>query len=266
MNWQNRRNSKMTPTEFRHTVRDNRFKKTTAGICPGFAQANLIVLPQADAYDFLLLAQRNPKPIPILEVTEIGNRKLQKLGLDTDIATDFPKYRIYKDGQLVDEYLSVADYWRDDLVGFLIGCSFSFEDLIIDAGIEIRHITEDVNVPMFNTNIPLTPAGKFSGNMVVSMRPIKSSQITAAINVTNRVPDVHGAPIQIGNAEEIGILDITKPDFGDAVTIKDDEIPVFWACGVTPQAAVMASKPSFAITHSPGHMLVTDLSNKDLIV
>ncbi|MGQ4573949.1 putative hydro-lyase [Leuconostoc pseudomesenteroides] len=256
----------MTPTEFRKKVRNNEYQKPTAGMCPGYAQTNLIVLPWEDAYDFLLFAQRNPKPIPILEVTEVGNRELQTLGNDIDVATDFPKYRIYRNGKMIDEYLSVVDFWREDLVSFLIGCSFSFEDLLVDAGIEIRHITEKANVPMFNTNIPLKQAGKFSGNMVVSMRPIKSSQIATAVNVTNRLPGVHGAPIQIGNPAEIGIYDLANPDYGDAVTINENEIPVFWACGVTPQAAVMASKPKFAITHSPGHMLITNISNKDLSV
>lgn len=256
----------MTPTEFRKKVRNNEYQKPTAGMCPGYAQTNLIVLPWEDAYDFLLFAQRNPKPIPILEVTEVGSRELQTLGNDIDVATDFPKYRIYRNGKMVDEYLSVVDFWREDLVSFLIGCSFSFEDLLVDAGIEIRHITEKANVPMFNTNIPLKQAGKFSGNMVVSMRPIKSSQIATAVNVTNRLPGVHGAPIQIGNPAEIGIYDLAHPDYGDAVTINENEIPVFWACGVTPQAAVMASKPKFAITHSPGHMLITNISNKELSV
>ena len=256
----------MTPTEFRKKVRNNEYQKPTAGMCPGYAQTNLIVLPWEDAYDFLLFAQRNPKPIPILEVTEVGSRDLQTLGNDIDVATDFPKYRIYRNGEMVDEYLSVVDFWREDLVSFLIGCSFSFEDLLVAAGIEIRHITQKVNVPMFNTNIPLKQAGKFSGNMVVSMRPIKSSQIATAVNVTNRLPGVHGAPIQIGNPAEIGIYDLANPDYGDAVTINENEIPVFWACGVTPQAAVMASKPKFAITHSPGHMLITNISNKDLSV
>lgn len=256
----------MTPTEFRKKVRNNEYQKPTAGMCPGYAQTNLIVLPWEDAYDFLLFAQRNPKPIPILEVTEVGSRELQTLGNDIDVATDFPKYRIYRNGKMVDEYLSVVDFWREDLVSFLIGCSFSFEDLLVDAGIEIRHITEKANVPMFNTNIPLKQAGKFSGNMVVSMRPIKSSQIATAVNVTKRLPGVHGAPIQIGNPAEIGIYDLANPDYGDAVTINENEIPVFWACGVTPQAAVMASKPKFAITHSPGHMLITNISNKELSV
>lgn len=256
----------MTPTEFRKKVRNNEYQKPTAGMCPGYAQTNLIVLPWEDAYDFLLFAQRNPKPIPILEVTEVGSRELQTLGNDIDVATDFPKYRIYRNGKMIDEYLSVVDFWREDLVSFLIGCSFSFEDLLVDAGIEIRHITEKANVPMFNTNIPLKQAGKFSGNMVVSMRPIKSSQIATAVNVTNRLLGVHGAPIQIGNPAEIGIYDLANPDYGDAVTINENEIPVFWACGVTPQAAVMASKPKFAITHSPGHMLITNVSNKDLSV
>ncbi|MBS0958877.1 putative hydro-lyase [Leuconostoc pseudomesenteroides] len=256
----------MTPTEFRKKVRNNEYQKPTAGMCPGYAQTNLIFLPWEDAYDFLLFAQRNPKPIPILEVTEVGSRELQTLGNDIDVATDFPKYRIYRNGKMIDEYLSVVDFWREDLVSFLIGCSFSFEDLLVDAGIEIRHITEKANVPMFNTNIPLKQAGKFSGNMVVSMRPIKSSQIATAVNVTNRLLGVHGAPIQIGNPAEIGIYDLANPDYGDAVTINENEIPVFWACGVTPQAAVMASKPKFAITHSPGHMLITNVSNKDLSV
>lgn len=256
----------MAPAEFRHLVRNNQFVSPTAGICPGFSQANLIILPKEDAYDFLLLAQRNPKPIPILEVSELGQRGLKRLGQDLDIATDIPKYRVYQDGVLIDEPLSIEKYWSDDFVSFLIGCSFSFEDLLLEAGIEIRHIEEKVNVPMYQTNIPLESAGQFSGNMVVSMRPIPASQVTKAVQVTSRVPSVHGAPIQIGHPEEIGITHLDSPDFGDAVTIKEGEIPVFWACGVTPQAVVMNTKPHLAITHAPGHMLVTDLANRELII
>ncbi|WEV54506.1 putative hydro-lyase [Leuconostocaceae bacterium ESL0723] len=255
----------MQPSDFRQQVRQNLYQKPTAGICPGYAQANLIVLPVDDARDFEELARKNSQAIPLLEVGEVGSPYLKRLGKDVDLRTDIPKYRIYRKGELAEEPLAVTDYWRDDLVPFLIGCSFSFEDMLLAGGIEIRHITEKVNVPMYTTNHPLDAAGRFSGQMVVSMRPIPADQVDQAVAITSQVPDVHGAPVQIGHPEELGITDLSQPDFGQAVTIKDGEVPVFWACGVTPQAAVMASKVDFAITHAPGHMLVTDLPNTELI-
>lgn len=253
-----------TPAEARHRIRSGEFTAPTSGLCPGYAQANLIILPKEDAYDFLLFAQRNPKPCPLLEVTEIGARETSICAVDCDIATDFPRYRIYRDGVLVDEVTDVIDYWRDDLVSFVIGCSFSFESELIEAGIEIRHNTMGCNVPMYLTGVECTPAGSMSGNMVMSMRPIPHEQVMKAVRLSGAIPKVHGAPMHIGNPAAIGIRDIAHPEFGDPVTIHEGEVPVFWACGVTPQSIVMNSKPSFAITHAPGCMLITDTKNIDL--
>ncbi|MFD0898197.1 putative hydro-lyase [Loigolactobacillus binensis] len=253
-----------TPVQLRHLCRSNQFSQQTSGRCPGYTQANLVILPERDAYDFLLFAQRNPKPCPILEVTNSGSRRLHDFAQDVDLARDFPRYRIYQQGKLVAEPLAVVDYWRADLVSFLIGCSFSFEAALLQAGIEMRHITEQVNVPMYNTNIVAKTAGRFHGNYVVSMRPIPENQVVRAVTVTEQLPQVHGTPLQIGNPAALGITDLARPDYGDAVTIKPGEVPVFWACGVTPQAVVMQSKPEFVITHAPGHMLVTDIKDQDL--
>ncbi|KRM89977.1 putative hydro-lyase [Liquorilactobacillus cacaonum] len=251
----------LSPVEIRKLIRAGKFTSPTSGLANGYTQANLVILPKELAYDFLLFTQRNPRPCPVLEVSDIGSRKLHKFATDVDLANDFPKYRIYRNGVSTGEVTSVEDYWQDDLVSFLIGCSFSFESELIAAGIEIRHITENVNVPMYNTSIPLESAGKFHGNMVVSMRPIPENQVVTAVNVTAAMPKVHGAPIQVGNPKAIGIKDISKPDYGDMVSIKPGEVPVFWPCGVTPQNAIMQVKPDFVITHAPGHMLITDIKN-----
>jgi len=256
--------SKMSPAEIRKLVRDGVITGPTAGMSAGYAQANLVILPKEAAYDFLLFTQRNPKSCPILEVSDAGSRNLPFIADGCDIATDIPKYRVYEHGVLTGEYSDVSAFWRDDLVSFLIGCSFSFESELLDAGIEVRHITQNCNVPMYITNIDTVPAGRFSGKMVVSMRPIPHDQVVRAVTVTAAMPKVHGSPIHIGDPAAIGIKDIMKPDFGDAVEIKEGEAPVFWPCGVTPQSVVMNVKPPFVITHSPGHMLVTDLKNTDL--
>lgn len=253
--------AKMSPQKVRALIREGDLKRPTAGIAHGYAQGNLVVLPQKYAYDFLLFAQRNPKPCPILEVSDVGSRCFHLTAKDSDIARDIPLYRIYENGEYIKELESVEDYWREDLVSFLLGCSFSFEAPLMDAEIEMRHITENCNVPMYITNIETTPAGIFSGPLVVSMRPIPYDQVVKAVTVTQRLPEVHGAPIHIGDPSIIGIQNINRPDFGDAVTINPGEVPVFWACGVTPQAAVMRSKPDFVITHAPGHMFITDLKN-----
>lgn len=257
-------NVNLTPNETRLLIREQKITTPTSGLCPGFAQANLAVLPKKYAYDFLLYAQRNPKACPILEVSDVGSRFLKKIAPGADIARDIPRYRVYENGVLTEELTDVSHLWRDDLVSFLIGCSFSFESELIEAGIEIRHNTMGCNVPMYLTNIPCEPAGMFHGNMVVSMRPIPYHQIVKSVTVTAAIPKVHGAPVHIGDPAVIGIQDIMKPDFGDPVTINEGEVPVFWACGVTPQAAVMASKPDFCITHAPGHMLITDVKNVTL--
>lgn len=251
----------MAPEAVRKLIREEKITGQTAGMCSGYAQANLVVVPKDIAYDFLLFSQRNPKACPVLEVSDVGSRELHQIATDVDIARDIPKYRIYEHGELTGEYTNVEKFWRDDLVSFLIGCSFSFEGELIEAGVPVRHIEENRNVPMYLTNIPCRPAGIFRGNMVVSMRPIPGELIPRAVLSTGAMPKVHGAPVQIGDPAAIGIKDIDKPDFGEAVTIKPGEVPVFWPCGVTPQAALMASKPGFAITHSPGHMFLTDVKN-----
>ena len=253
--------SKVSPRELRHLIRVGEITGPTAGMCAGYAQANLVILPKALAYDFLLFAQRNPKPCPILEVADAGSRELHYMAADCDIAKDFPKYRVYERGELAGEYTDIEALWRDDFVSFIIGCSFSFEADLLAAGIPVRHIEEGRNVPMYVTNIDCRPAGCFAGKMVVSMRPLAGEAIPQAVQITWAMPRVHGAPIHIGDPEAIGIHDINKPDFGDAVTIKPGETPVFWPCGVTPQAVVMQSKPEIVITHAPGHMLVLDVKN-----
>lgn len=253
-----------SPHDVRLKIRAGEIATQTSGMCLGYAQANLAVLPKDLAYDFLLFAQRNPKPCPILEVTDVGSPYLKKIAKDCNIASDIPKYRVYRRGELIGEYENVENLWRDDLVAFLIGCSFSFESELLESGVPVRHIEEGKNVPMYLTNIPCEPAGVFSGNMVVSMRPLPHDQIVKAVNITSSMPRVHGTPVHIGDPAAIGIVDLAKPGFGDAVTINSGETPVFWACGVTPQSIVMHSKPDFCITHAPGHMLITDVKNTDL--
>lgn len=250
-----------SPAEARHLIREGKFASSTSGLCPGYAQANLIILPKEQAYDFLLFAQRNPKPCPLLEVVDAGQRHTKTCATDCDIAKDFPGYRIYKDGILCEELSDISSIWQDDFVSFIIGCSFSFESELIEAGIEIRHNTLGRNVPMYKTNIGCESAGSLSGNMVVSMRPLKPSQVIKATEISSTIPKVHGSPVHIGSAEEIGIANISKADFGEDPVIYEGEVPVFWACGVTPQNVVMNSKPPLAITHSPGAMLITDIKN-----
>ena len=257
--------SRLTPAGVRAHFRTDPEPRPTAGLAPGYAQANLIILPREYAYDFLLFAPRNPRACPVLEVTEAGQRDLPFLAPDGDVARDFPLYRVYRDGVLQSELRSVEHLWRDDLVSFLIGCSFSFEWALQRAGVPVRHIEENRNVPMYLTNIPCKSAGVFSGNMVVSMRPIPAGLIPLAVTTTAQMPRVHGAPVHVGDPAAIGIADLARPDFGDAVTIRPGELPVFWPCGVTPQAAVMQSRPSLAITHAPGHMLVCDVPNDALM-
>lgn len=251
-----------------HAVRTAcRFGKLTgqtSGMAGRFAQANLVILPQADAFDFLLFCKRNPQPCPILEVTEPGSPIPRQAAGLADLRTDLPRYRVWRRGELVDEPTEISSYWREDLVSFLIGCSFSFEAGLIAAGIPVRHIELGRNVPMYRTNIPCQPAGKFHGPLVVSMRPLKPADVIRAVQITSQFPDVHGAPVHIGFPEAIGIEDIGRPDFGEPVPIEAGELPVFWACGVTPQAAVMAARPEFVMTHSPGCMFVTDIENESL--
>ena len=254
----------MKPQQVKDLIRSGEIDYQTSGMCNGYAQANLCILPKEYAFDFLLFCMRNPKPCPILEVGDVGSREIKTMAQYGDICTDFPKYRIWKNGVLEKEVTDISEYWQDDFVYFLIGCSFSFESELLEAEVPVRHIEENRNVPMFNTNIALEPAGKFHGNMVVSMRPIPDDLVVKAVNVTAAMPRVHGAPVHIGNPRAIGIEDVNCPDYGDSVTINEGETPVFWACGVTPQNAVLQTKPPIAITHSPGHMFITDVKNVSL--
>lgn len=253
-----------TAAEVREACRSGRWTGPTCGLAPGYVQANLAVFPKDWAYDFLLFAQRNPKPVPVLEVGDAGDFRISRIAANADVRTDLPKYRIWKNGILEEEVTDISRYWRDDLVYFLIGCSFSFEEALVDEGLPVRHIEENVNVPMYRTSLMCEGAGKIPDTpMVVSMRPYTPEQAVRAAKITGQMPFVHGAPVHIGNPSEIGIADIAKPDFGDAVTVYPGEIPVFWACGVTPQSAVMEAKPPFMISHAPGHMFVGDKRNDD---
>lgn len=256
--------SQLTPAELRQQIRNNQLIQPTAGMANGYAQANLAILPKQQAFDFLLFCQRNPKSCPLLDVTDVGSPVPKFAAPSGDIRTDIPKYRIYENGELVKEVTDITDYWTEDMVAFLIGCSFTFEHALLNNDIPVRHIEENCNVPMYKTNIPCTEAGIFHGSTVVSMRPIPQQDVVRAAQVTSRFPAVHGGPVHIGDPAAIGIQDLHSPDFGDAVSIKEGEVPVFWACGVTPQAVAMATKPSIMITHAPGHMFITDIRDEKL--
>jgi uncharacterized protein YcsI (UPF0317 family) len=248
----------------RAAIRRGAWTGHTGGLAERHVQGNLVILPRALADDFLRYCQRNPKPCPVLAVSEPGDPRLPALGADIDIRSDVPRYRVWRDGVLVDEPTDVSALWRDDLVSFVIGCSFSFEQALIDEGLPLRHVQQGTNVPMFRTAIETLPAGPFRGPMVVTMRPLRAAAAIRAIQITSRFPDVHGAPVHLGDPALIGIHDLTRPDYGDAVEVLPDELPVFWACGVTPQAAIEQARPEFCITHAPGAMLITDLLNHQL--
>lgn len=249
----------------REAARSGTLVSQTSGLAPGFTQANLMILPADWAEEFRLFCTRNPRPCPILEIVEQGSVEPRKFAPSSDLRTDLPRYRIWRDGLLVDEPTSIESYWQDDFVSFLIGCSFTFESALIAAGLSVRHIELGCNVPMYKTSIPCEPAGRFFGNMVVSMRPFPPADAIRAVQITSDYPAVHGAPIHIGFPDQLGIRDLDCPDFGDPVPVRTGELPLFWACGVTPQSVVMAAKPPLAITHSPGCMFVTDVKDSDLI-
>jgi uncharacterized protein YcsI (UPF0317 family) len=248
----------------RRRIRNGAFTGATAGLAPGNVQANLVILPKALAHDFLRFAQLNPKPCPVLAVSDSGDPRLPSLAEDLDIRTDLPKYRVWRGGELIEEPSDIRHAWREDLVSFALGCSFSFEEALAEEEIELRHVTCGTNVPMYRTNIACVPTGRFAGPLVVSMRPLSPADAIRAIQITSRFPAVHGAPVHIGLPEAIGISRLDRPDYGDAVPIHRDELPVFWACGVTPQAVIAEARPEFCITHAPGSMLITDLLNAKL--
>jgi uncharacterized protein YcsI (UPF0317 family) len=250
----------------RRAIRAGTHNGPTSGLAPGYVQGNLAVLPERLAADFLRFCQLNPKPCPLIGSSAPGDPRVPELGEDLDIRTDIPRYRVWKNGELVAEPNDIRDVWRDDLVTFVIGCSFSFEEALMADGIEMRHIERGCNVPMFRTSIETKAAGPFHGPMVVSMRPMTPANAIRAVQITTRFPSVHGAPVHIGKPEMIGIKDIMKPNYGDAVEVRDDELPVFWACGVTPQSVIATVKPDFCITHYPGSMLVTDRKNTEFAI
>lgn len=248
----------------RQSIRTGTLRGHTSGLAPRHVQGNVVILPADAAGDFLLFCQRNPRPCPLLAVSEPGQAALPTLGADIDIRTDVPRYRIWREGMLVDEPTDIGKYWRHDLVTFVIGCSFSFEQALIDAGVALRHLALGRNVAMYRTSIATQPAGRFHGPLVVSMRPFTPANAIRAVQITSRFPLVHGAPVHLGKPELIGIEDLARPDYGDAIAVEADELPVFWACGVTPQAVVAEARPAFCITHSPGCMLLTDRLNHEL--
>lgn len=247
------------PQAVRLGARHGQLTGPTAGLANGYVQVNLVILPEAQANGFLRFCQANPKPCPLIAVSEPGDRSCQLLAEDLDIARDVPSYCWYRDGELVARPQDVSDLWRDDLVTFALGCSFSFEHALLQNGLPVRHIQHGRNVPMYRTSLPLVSAGGFSGTMVVSMRPYRAVDAIRAIQITTRYPQAHGAPVHFGDPSLIGIHDLDRPDYGDAVPVDNDETPVFWACGVTPQQVLMDAGVPFAITHNPGHMLVTDI-------
>jgi uncharacterized protein YcsI (UPF0317 family) len=246
--------------EVRAAIRKGLYTRHTAGLAPQRLQCNLAILPSAYALDFLRFCQRNPKPCPVVGISETGDPKMQTLGQDIDIRHDVPRYRVFREGVLSEEVIDIASLWSDDLVTVALGCSFTFENALIRNGIQVKHIDLDVTVPMYRSNIPLVSAGPFSGEMVVTMRPIKESQLADAYRISGAFPHAHGAPIGHGDPKDFGIVDLDVPDWGQPVPVEPGEIPVFWACGVTPQNVLMSARLPLCITHAPGHMLIADVA------
>ena len=247
------------PQEARQAIRSGQAFTTTAGLAPGYTQGNLAILRKELALDFMRYCQRNPKPCPLVGVSETGNPYLPTLGHDLDIRTDIASYNVYRNGELTDTVSDITDLWQDDFVAFIIGCSFSFEQALVSEGVALRHLDENLTVSMWRTNIETLPAGPFGGGMVVSMRPLVAEKAIRAVEVTSRFLHTHGSPVHLGDPALIGIKDINTPDWGDPQRIEPDEIPVFWGCGVTPQNAIRQAKPDICITHTPGSMLITDI-------
>lgn len=253
------------PAEIRTSCRSGDFQEPTFGLAPGYVQANLVILPKAFAEDFEGFCTANPLPCPLLEVTQPGSYELKRLAADADLRTDLPRYRVFRRGEIVEEPTDILHLFRDDLVSFLLGCSFSFEEAMLRSGLGVRHIEENKNVPMYCTNTTCHAVGAFRGRMVVSMRPLEPALVQKASDITSKYSFAHGGPVHVGDPASIGIADLDRPDFGDAVTVHPTETPVFWACGVTPQLAIMESRVDFAITHSPGCMFVSDIRSEDYI-
>ncbi len=252
------------PREVRLAIRGGRHRSHTAGLAPGYVQGNVCILPREHAEDFRAFCERNPKPCPLLAVSAPGDPRLPTLGEDLDIRTDVPRYRVFRNGNLEGEVFDLKALWREDLVAFVLGCSFSFEEALMKAGLPLRYVEQGRNVPMYRTSVDTVPAGPFRGKLVVSMRPFRPADAIRAIEITSRYPRVHGSPVHIGEPRMIGIEELNKPWAGDPTEVREDELPLFWACGITPQSVVLEAKLALCITHSPGHMLVTDLENASL--
>ena len=244
----------------RGAIRAGAYTSHTAGLGPGYLQANLAIMPHSHALDFMRFCQRNPKPCPLTGVSDTGNPMMFTLGADIDIRKDVPAYNIYRNGELAGSQADIRDFWRDDLVAFALGCSFTFENALIAAGVPMAHIEADKTVPMYRTNIETTPSGPFGGGMVVSLRYVVASQVDLARETTARFPWAHGAPVHVGDPAEIGITDVAAPDWGDP-PVHTNGVPMFWACGVTPQNALTLARPPLCVTHTPGRMLITDIDD-----
>lgn len=252
--------------KIRARIRSGGWTGTTSGMAPSRVQGNVAILPREFASDFMRFCQLNPKPCPLLAVSEPGDPVMPALGEGLDIRTDVPRYRVFENGRCVEEPHDIVRWWRDDLVAFVLGCSLSFEQALIEAGLRLQHVERGTAVPMYKTSVQTRRAGMFQGPLVVSMRPFKPADVIRAVQVSSRFPTMHGAPVHVGFPEAIGIRDLRRPDYGEAVEVQKDELPLFWACGVTPQAVVEAAKVPFCITHYPGAMLITDLRNADVAV
>jgi uncharacterized protein YcsI (UPF0317 family) len=250
----------LSAQDVRTAIRDGKYFGHTSGLAAGKLQCNLAILPERYALDFLRFCLRNPKPCPVVGVSETGDPYLPTLGRDIDIRHDVSRYRVFRDGQLVDEPSNLQELWSDDLVSVALGCSFTFENALVRHGLPVRHMETGQNVPMYRSNIDLAPAGPFGGKMVITMRPIPADQVKDAYEISGRYPQAHGAPIAHGNPSDVGITDISKPDWGEAVEVRAGEVPVYWACGVTPQNVLLDAKLPICITHSPGHMLIADVA------
>lgn len=252
----------LSPAEVRRLIRAGQFTSDTTGLAMGYIQGNLAILPEQYALDFATFCQRNPKPCPLIAVSEAGATGLPTLAHDFDLRSDVSKYRVFKNGEFVEAVTDITEYWRDDFVAFVLGCSYSFEEALVTAGLPLRHLELGRAVPAYETNIATTKSGPFEGGMVCSMRPFKPADAIRAVEVTSRFPLTHGSPVHFGDPAAIGIADIMKPEYGDSPVIEEGEVPVFWACGITPQVVVTKAKPEICITHFPAHMLITDLPSK----
>jgi uncharacterized protein YcsI (UPF0317 family) len=251
-------------SQLREQIRSNEFTGNTSGLMPGLVQGNVVILPANMAEEFMAFCRLNPIPCPIIGFSKAGDPSLPSLGGDIDIRVDVPEYCIFREGELCETVTDISRYWQDDFVSIVIGCSYSFEDALMSAGYHIRNIDLELNVSMYDTTIPTQSTEHFSGNTVVSMRPFNPKDIAAVTDITNQFSKAHGAPIHIGDPAAIGISNIQQPDYGDAVLIATDEVPVFWGCGVTSQRILRDAKLPLVITHAPGKMLITDVCYEQL--